>query len=90
MENRTSPLLMPPQSKLVESTTKFLQSKIDSETFTKDWLYPQHFVSSLVPTKSYKSQNQYYPTENLPLLEPDALLLDISTRGRCSVPVKNL
>ena len=66
IENRTSPLLMLPQSKLVESTTKFLQGKIDSETFIKDWLCPQHLVSSLSPTKSYKSQNQYFPTENLP------------------------
>ena len=44
MENRTSPLFTLPQSKLVESTTKFLQSKVDSETFTKDWLCPQHLV----------------------------------------------
>ena len=79
-----------PQSKLVENTTQFIQSKMDSETLTKDWLCPQHLVSFLAPTKYYKSQNQYFPTENLPLLEPDALLLDISTRGRCSVPVKNL
>ena len=83
MENRVSPLLMLPQSKLVESTTKFIQSKTDSESLTKDWLCPQ-------PTKYYKSQNQYFPTENLPLLELDALLLDISTWGRCFVPVKKL
>ena len=83
MEHRASPLLMLPQSKLVEGTTKFIQSKID-------WLCPQHLVLSLAPTKYYKSQNQYLPTENYPQLEPDALLLDISTRGRCSVPVKNL
>ena len=37
-ENRASPLLMLPQSKLVENTTKFIQSRIDSETLTKDWL----------------------------------------------------
>ena len=30
MENRTTPLLTLPQSKLVEGTTKFIQSKIDS------------------------------------------------------------
>ena len=90
MENCASPLLTLPQSKLVESTNKFIQSKIDSESLTRDWLCPQHLVSSLLPTKYYKSQNQYFPTENLTLLEPDALLLDISTRGRCSVPGKNL
>ena len=81
MENRTSTLLMLPQSKLVESTTKFIQSKIDSESLIKDWLCSRHLVSPLAPTKYYKSQNQYFTIENLPLLEPDALLLDISTRG---------
>ena len=35
MENRASPLVTLPQSKLVEGTTKFIQSKIDSETLTK-------------------------------------------------------
>ena len=87
MENRTSPLLTLPQSKLVEGTTKFIQSKVDSETLTKDWLCPQHLVLSLALTKFYKSQNQYFPTENIPLLEPDASLLDLSTRGSCSIPV---
>ena len=75
---------------VVEGTTKFIQSKVDSETLTKDWLCPQHLVSSLAPTKYYKNQNQYFPTENLPLLETDASLLDLSTWGICSVPVKNL
>ena len=53
MENRTSTLLMLPQSKLVESTTKFIQSKIDSESLIKDWLCPQHLVASLALTKYY-------------------------------------
>ena len=39
MENHASSLLTLPQSKLVISTTKFLQSKIDSESLTKDLLY---------------------------------------------------
>ena len=90
MENHASPLMTLPQSKLVENTTKFIQSKIESVSLTKDWLCPHHLISSLAPTKYYKSQNQYLPTKNLPLLEPDASLLDIPTRGRCSVPVKNL
>ena len=38
MESRDTPLLVLPQSKLVENTTKFIQSKIDSENFGKDWL----------------------------------------------------
>ena len=90
METCASPLLMLPQSNLVENTTKFLQSKIDSESLAKDWLCPQHLVSSLAPTKYYKSQSHYFPTENLPKLEADGSLLDISSRGRCSVQVKNL
>ena len=90
MEAGATPLLLLRQSKLVENTTKFLKSKIDSENFGKDWLFPQHLVSSLTPTKYYKCHNQYFPTENLPQLEADASLLDISSKGRCSVPLKNL
>ena len=90
MEAGATQLLVLPQSKLVENTTKFIQSKIDSENFGKDWLCPQSLVSSLAPTKYYKSQNQYFLTENLSQLETDASLLDISSRGRYFVPVKNL
>ena len=63
MENHASPLMTLPQSKLVENTTKFIQSRIDSETLNKDWLCPQHLVWSLAPTKYHKSLNQYFPTE---------------------------
>ena len=89
MEARASPLLVLPKSKLVEGTIKFIQSKIDSENCGKDWLCPQHLVSSLAPIKYFKCHNQYFPMEHLPQLEADASLLDISSRGRCSVPVKN-
>ena len=51
MESGGTPLLVLPQSKLVENTTKFIQNKIDSENFVKDWLCPQNLVSSLAPTK---------------------------------------
>ena len=90
MESQATPLLVLPQSKLVENTTKFIQNKIDSENFGKDLLCPQNLVSSLALTKYYKSQNQFFPTKILPQLEADALLLDISSRGRCSIPVKKL
>ena len=50
MKVRASPLLVVPQSILVEATTKFIQSKIDSENYGKDWLCPQDLVSTLVPT----------------------------------------
>ena len=47
-------------------------------------------VSALAPTKFYKSQNQYLPTDNIPQLEADVSLLDISNKGRASIPLKNL
>ena len=82
------PLLALSQSKLVEGTTKFIQ--VDSENCGKDWLCSQHLTSSLVSMKYYKCHNQYFPTQNLPQLEAESSLLDISSRGRWSVPVKNL
>ena len=47
LECQATPLLVFPQSKLVENTTKFIQSKIDSENFGKDWLCPQNLVRIL-------------------------------------------
>ena len=81
---------MLPQSKLVENTTKFLQNNLNSEKCGKDWLSSQNLVSSLAPTKFYRSQNQYFPTENIPPLEVDASLLDLSSKGRWLIPVKSL
>ena len=69
--------------------TKLIQNEIDSENFGKDWLCPQNLVLSLALMKYYKSKNQYLATENLSQLESNASSLDISSRGRCSVPVKN-
>ena len=40
--------------------------------------------------KYYNSQNQNFPPENVPHLESDALLLDMSSRGRYSFLVKSL
>ena len=48
------------------------------------------WVSALVPTKFYKSQNQFLPSDNVPPLEADASLLELSNKGRASVPIKNL
>ena len=61
MEVHATPLLVLPQSKLVENTTEFIQNKLDSENFGKDWLCLQNLISSLAPNKYYKSQNQYFP-----------------------------
>ena len=90
MESHATPLLVLPQSKLVKNTDKFIQNKLDTDKCCKDWIYPQNLVTSLAPTKFYKSQNQYFPTENIPPLEADASLLDFSNKGKSSIPVKNI
>ena len=90
MESRSTPLLVLPQSKLVENTTKYIQNRLDSDKCFRDWICPQNLVSALAPTKFYKNRNQYLPTDNIPQLEADASLLDISNKGRASIPQKNL
>ena len=90
MESRSTPLLVLPQSKLVQNTTKYIQNRLESDKCSRDWICPQSLVSALAPTKFYKSQNQYLPTDNIPQLEADASLLDISSKGRASIPLKNL
>ena len=89
MESRSTPLLVLPQSKLVQNTTKYIQNRLESDKCSRDWICPQSLVSALAPTKFYKSQNQYLPTDNIPQLEADASLLDISNKGRASIPLKN-
>ena len=91
MESHATPLLVLPQSELVENTTKFIQDKLNTDKCCKDWICPQNLVMSLAPTKFYKSQNQYLPTDiNVPNLEADASLLDLSNKGRSAIPIKNL
>ena len=90
MESSSTPLLVLPQSKLVENTTKYIQNRLDSDNCSRDWICPQSLVSALAPTKFYKNQNQYLPTDNIPQLEADASLLDISIKGRASILLKNL
>ena len=90
MESRSTPLLVLPQSKSVENTTKYIQNRLDSDKCSRDWICPQSLVSALAPTKFYKSQNQYLPTDNIPQLEADASLLDTYNKGRASIPLKNL
>ena len=90
MELHATPLLVLPQSKLAENITKFIQNKLNIEKYGKDWLCSQNLVAPLAPTKFYKSQNQYFPTENIPQLEADASLLDLSNKRICSVLAKNL
>ena len=60
-ESHATPLLVLPQSKLVENTTKFLQNKLNSEKCGKDWLCSQSLVTSLALTKFYRSQNLIFP-----------------------------
>ena len=90
MELHATPLLLLPQSKLVENTARFLQSKIDTEKCCRDGICSQNIVSSLTQTKFHKSQSQYFPTDNIPLLELEASLLDLSSKGKCSIPMKNI
>ena len=85
-----TPLLLLPQSKPVENTARFLQSKIDTEKCGRDWICSQNLVSSLTQTKFYKSQSQYFPTDNIPPLDSEASLLDLSSKGKCSIPMKNI
>ena len=65
MELHATPLLVLPESKLVENTARFLQSKIDTEKCGRDWICSQNLVSSLTQTKFYKSQSQYFLTDNI-------------------------
>ena len=74
----------------MENTTKFIQDKLNTDKCCKDWICPQNLVTSLAPTNFYKSQNQYLPTDNVPTLEADASLLDLSIKGRSAIPIKNL
>ena len=90
MESQLTPLRILPQSRLIENTARFLQDKIDTEKCGRDWVCSQSLVSSLMQTKFYKSQSQYFPTDTIPPLELEASLLDLSNKGKCSIPMKNL
>ena len=90
MESLSIPLLILSQSKLIENTAGFLQDKIDTEKCGRDWVCSQSLVSTLMQIKFYKSQRQYFPTDNIPPLELEASLLDLSNKGECSTPMKNL
>ena len=83
-------MLVLPQSKLVENTARILQSKIDMEKCDRDWICSQNLVSSSTQTKFYKGQSQYFPTNNFPPLESEASLLDLSSKGKCSIPMKKI
>ena len=90
MESRSTPLLVLPQSKLVENITKYIQNRLDSDKCFRDWICLQNLVLAVAPIKFYKSRNQYLPTDNISQLEADASLLDISNKERASIPLKNL
>ena len=90
MESQSTPLVMLPQSRLIENTARFLQGKIDLEKCGRDWVCSQNLVSSLTQTKFYKSHSHFFPTDNIPPLEAEASLLDLSNKGKCSIPMRNL
>ena len=60
MELHATPLLVLPQSKLVENTAKFLQSKKDMKKCGRDWICSQNLVS-LSQIKFYKSYISSFP-----------------------------
>ena len=90
MGSRSTPLLVLPQSKLAENTTKFIQDRLNWEKLDQDWLCPQQLVTSLAPIKYYRSKNQYFQAENVPQLESDASKLDMPSKGKYSVPIRNI
>ena len=90
MESQSAPLMILPQSKLIENTTKFLQDKINSEKCGKEWVCPPNLVSALTQTKYYKSHSQFFPTDSIPQLESEASLLHLSNKGKCFIPMRNL
>ena len=85
-----TPLLVLPQSKLVENTARFFQSKTDMEKCERDWICSPNLVSSLTQTKFCKSQSQYFSIDNIPPLESEASLLDLSKLGKYSMPMRNI
>ena len=56
----------------------------------QDWTCPQIIVKILAPPKYYKSHPQYFPTQTISSLDSDASQLDISTKGKYSIPIKNM
>ena len=63
---KTNPLPVVPQSKLVENTTKFIQSNLNTDKLGQDLTCPQQFVKSLAHLKYHKSKSQCFPTQNIP------------------------
>ena len=71
MELQATPLLLLPQSKIVKNTASFLQSKLTKRNVAEIG-YAPNLVSFPTQSKFYKSQNQYFPTDNNTLLESEA------------------
>ena len=89
MESCSTPLQVLPQSKLIEYTTKYIQDKLNTEKLGQNWSCPQQLLKLLAPMTYYKSKSQYFPTENILHLDADASQLDMSSRGKYSVPIEN-
>ena len=90
LETLLTPLPVLPQSKLVKIQPKYIQNKLYMDKLGQDWTYPQQFVKLLAPMRYYKSKSRYFPTQNIPPLDADTSQVDISIRGKYSVPIKNL
>ena len=90
MELRTTSLQVLTQSKLVENTTKYIQNKLYTHKLCQDGKCLQELVKLLAPMRYYTSISQYFPTQNISPLDPDTSQLDISSRGKYSIPIKNM
>ena len=88
MESCSAPLQVLPQSKLIENTTKYIQDKLNTDKLGQDWTCPH--VKLLVPMRYYKSKSQYFPAENISHLDTDTSQLDMPSRGKYSIPIKNM
>ena len=64
--------------------------KLDTDKLGHDWTCPQHFFKSLAFLKCYKSQAQYFPAQNIPPSRCWRFANRISSRGKYSVPIKNM
>ena len=90
MELHSTPLQVRPQSKLVENITKYIQNKLYTDKLGQDWTCPQQLVKLLALMRYYKSESQYFPSESITHIDTEASQLDISSRGKISIPIKNM
>lgn len=80
-----------PQSLLIKDITNLLQSLINRKVkLEPGWVTNQTLEKELgINMKHYRSHGQLFPS-NVPKLDKDASLLDLSSTGNASIPIKTL